>query len=77
MFFQIALPTPLAVKEGDYLGFSWLNSGAVAFEYVSEQNYCENNALFNEGDTANLVSGRHGKRVYSIWASLYPYPTCA
>ena len=54
------------VKAGDRYGFTWLNYGVIDFDYVSNNNFCENPVKSNPGDTVSLVDNRHGKRDYSI-----------
>ena len=42
-----------------------------SFDYVDKtkvanNNYCEKNALFEEGDQVDLIADRHSNREYSI-----------
>ena len=54
------------VKAGDHYGFTWLSRGVIKYAQSETQSYCENEAIFDVGDEANLVAGRSGNRDYSL-----------
>ena len=70
----------MRVKAGDRYGFAWTGgaNGIVVYDPVSDPDnrrpfqFCEDSTVLNQGEVRQLVSGRNGKRRYSIMLKVVP-----